>query len=79
MTAIIDTAKTLLARALNVAGADIADHTSPATLAAWDSIGHMRLVLELEAVMKRDLSGDEIAGLMSLADVETLMAHADRT
>lgn len=44
-----------------------------AAVPAWDSISHFRLVLELERVFELSLSEDEVTGLESLGDVESLL------
>ena len=42
-------------------------------LDAWDSINHLRLVLELEEIFQISLSDQEVAELTSLREVETLL------
>ena len=44
-------------------------------LDAWDSVNHFRLVMELEQAFGLSLSDDEVTDLMSLRDVEVLMAR----
>lgn len=44
-------------------------------LDAWDSVNHFRLVMELEQVFGVSLSDDEVTDLMSLRDVEALVAR----
>jgi acyl carrier protein len=43
-------------------------------VATWDSINHLRLVLELEEVFQIALSDGEVAELMTLRQVEALLA-----
>ncbi|RYE09140.1 MAG: acyl carrier protein [Hyphomicrobiales bacterium] len=65
----------LVARALEIQGSvDLGDTVS--TLPAWDSLGHLRLMLELEAVTGRPLTADEIATLSSVRAVERILAGA---
>jgi acyl carrier protein len=63
-----------MAIAFNIPLEAIGDHAKIGTLPEWDSIGHLRLVLELEQRLKRQLSADEIVGIASCADVEKLLA-----
>ena len=46
-------ARSILARALNVSTEVIGDRASIDELENWDSLGHMRLVLEIEQHLKR--------------------------
>ena len=71
-------ARSILARALNVPAAAIDDHATIDTLEDWDSLGHMRLVLEIEQHLKRELSSTEIVELAGLADVRNLLTSSDR-
>lgn len=43
-------------------------------VATWDSINHLRLVLELEEAFQIALSDDEVVELMTLHQVEALLA-----
>jgi acyl carrier protein len=43
-------------------------------VAAWDSISHLRLVMDIEAVYGIALSDEEIMGIGSLGDVGRLLA-----
>ena len=71
-------ARSILARALNVSTEVIGDRASIDELESWDSLGHMRLVLEIEQHLKRELSPMEIVELASLADVQNLLVSSDR-
>ena len=42
------------------------------TLPQWDSIGHINIVLEIEAELGRKLLSEEIAGISSVADIALL-------
>jgi len=39
----------------------------------WDSFAHVRLVIELEALLDRRLDMDEIVALTSIGDIRTLL------
>ena len=71
-------ARSILARALNVTAETIGDRATFDELESWDSLGHMRLVLEIEQHLKRELSPMEIVELASLADVQNLLVSSDR-
>jgi len=71
-------ARSILARALNVTTETIGDRATIDELENWDSLGHMRLVLEIELHLKRELSPMEILELASLADVQDLLVSSDR-
>ena len=72
-------ARSILARALNVSAEVIGDRATIGELESWDSLGHMRLVLEIERHLKRELSPMEILELASLVDVQDLLASSNRT
>ncbi|WP_055047058.1 acyl carrier protein [Devosia sp. A16] len=63
----------LVAQALDIQGSVMASDDMN-SLAAWSSLGHARLVLELEAELGRQLSGEEVAGITSVAAVARLLA-----
>jgi acyl carrier protein len=53
---------------LDVVGPD----ASVETLPQWDSIGHVNIILEVEADIGRKLLPEEIAGISSVVDVALL-------
>jgi citrate synthase len=59
----------LISRALGVSRSAIDDSTSNRTLEQWDSLGHVTLVLELEASYGISLSTDET---LMMKDVGTI-------
>lgn len=44
------------------------------TLHGWDSLSHMRLVLEIEEVLGRPLAAEEIVSILSVQSVATILA-----
>lgn len=46
----------------------ISDETSPRTLADWDSVQHLNLVLAMEAQLGVQLDPAEIEGIRSIGD-----------
>jgi acyl carrier protein len=66
----------LVATALNIqGGVGISD--TMATIAAWDSMAHTAIVLEIEAAIGRPLTSDEIAGIDSVRSVASLLGRSD--
>jgi acyl carrier protein len=45
------------------------------TVEQWDSVNHLRLVLELEQVFGVTLSDDDVLGIASLRDVEAVLTR----
>ncbi len=57
-------------------GADLAPDTVIMDMPEWDSMTHMSFIVRLEDEFKVQFSGDEIAAMRTVADVEkTLAAH----
>jgi len=44
-------------------------------VATWDSISHLRLVMDIEAAYGVSLSDEELMGIASLGDVARLLAQ----
>ena len=53
------------------------DELSPETLAAWDSLGHIRLISALEDELQLSFTLDEIEAMTSVAKI--LAVLADKT
>jgi len=54
--------------------ATIAPADSPETVAAWDSVGHLQLMLALEDEFQIRFDVDELASLKSVAMIEARLA-----
>lgn len=65
-------AAALVARALDIQGAVLPGDDMD-SLAAWSSLAHARLALELEAELGRELTGEEVATITSVAAVAKLL------
>jgi acyl carrier protein len=48
---------------------ELTDETSPGTLPAWDSLGHLNLVVELEQEFGISLSPERVESMVSLPAV----------
>jgi acyl carrier protein len=66
-------AKALLASALEIDAASVPADASIATLEAWDSLAHLRLVQALEKELGRELPAEHIFAIASLADVAAVL------
>lgn len=62
----------IVAEALKVQGTVSIDDTM-ATLASWDSLTHMSIMLTVEAEIGRPLAAEEIASIFSVRDVARLL------
>lgn len=63
----------LAAEALGVTVDSLPGDAAIGSLEAWDSLGHMRLLLAIEAKLGRELTMEEATGLIALSDVERLL------
>ena len=63
----------LAAEALGVALDSLPGDAAIGSFEAWDSLGHMRLLLAIEARIGRELTMEEATSLAALSDVERLM------
>ena len=62
-----DEVRRIFASTFKVSPEAIAPDTSPETIDAWDSFGHMRLVTAVEAQLSIRLTMEEILGIDSFA------------
>ncbi len=68
-------ARKAIAGALKCSLDAVGSDASVETLPQWDSIGHVNIILEVEAGLGRKLLPEEIAGIASVADVALLYEH----
>jgi acyl carrier protein len=78
MTADSERARALLAAALEIDLAAVGPDASIATLEAWDSLAHLRLVQAIEAAIGSELPAEAIVEIASRADVTVVLARAGR-
>jgi len=62
----------LVASALDIQG-PVSASDDMHSLAAWSSLAHARLALEVEAELGRQLTGEEVAGITSVSAVAKLL------
>jgi acyl carrier protein len=69
----------VLAKVFGVQSSEIDDRTSNRTLAAWDSLGHMTLIVELEATYAVSLSAEEALKMNDVATIKRLLRERGAT
>lgn len=67
-------ARQMLASALLIDPDGVGPQTRAGITAEWDSMAHVRLVLELEARLGRTLAAEEILSLHGFTDVRALLS-----
>lgn len=65
----------VLAAAVGTPPESLAEDASIVTLAAWDSLAHVKLMTAIEEALGRKLSSDEVVGIRSLADIVALLGR----
>ena len=63
----------VLSKVFNVSERDLSDATSNRSLAAWDSLGHVTLVLELEAAYGVSLSAADTLEMTDLGSLKRVL------
>lgn len=69
-----DQIKAIMAKVFNLEVAAITDGTSQQTLAAWDSLAHLNLIVELESEFDVSFEPEEIGTMTTLEAVEATLA-----
>lgn len=75
MNAIMDKVRQTISDVFGVAASDLTPDSSPQTVEAWDSMGHLNLVLALEQAFNVQFSPEEIAGMTSVQLVSDTLAR----
>ena len=73
----IETLRECMSRALKLDGATangVTEATTAGDLAGWTSLGHLALILELEAAFRVSFDNGEIASLGSVAAIRQRLA-----
>lgn len=71
-----EAAAAIVARALDIQG-DVHAEDDMLTLPAWTSLTHVKLIMELEVLLGRELTGEEIGTLDSVKAVAALLERRD--
>ncbi|MGD8622756.1 MAG: acyl carrier protein [Anaerolineales bacterium] len=66
-----DRIKEVMANSFDIPLSDITDDAEINSIANWDSLSHMILMLELEAEFSVTIPTEKIASLLSLDQIET--------
>lgn len=64
----------VIGRALGVPPGAITDESSSSTLEAWDSLGHITLILELESHYRIRFTVEETLGMKDCAKIKQVLA-----
>jgi acyl carrier protein len=70
-------ARALLAASVNTDVDMVPDHARIGFFEAWDSLAHLRVILEIEAHIGRQLDADEVVRIESLDDIAALLKTTD--
>lgn len=63
----------LIASSLKIPVSRISDETSMKNTQEWDSLKHMELILAIEQHYKLELTGDEIADMVSVKAIADIL------
>lgn len=70
------TLEKIFAETFNLAEGSVTNSLEFRDIAAWDSLTHMQLIVQLEDTFQVQFSGDEIADMHSVGSVRsTLLSH----
>ena len=70
-----DQIRNVLAHVFKVAASSLTATSGPHDIPAWDSAGHMRLILELEQEFNVQFTDAEVVELVSVAAIETALTR----
>lgn len=73
MTAHLETARQILAEALELEASAVSASARLGDPEAWDSLAHLRLILAIEAKLGCELGPDQIIAIESLDDVAAVL------
>jgi acyl carrier protein len=67
----------IVSRLFHIHASELSPDSGPTTIAAWDSAGHMNLILALEQEFGIQFGDDEVADLISIgAIIAALSRHS---
>ena len=75
MNNILDRVRQTVSDLFGVPSAQISESSSPQTIEAWDSMGHLNLVLALEQSFGVQFSPEEIAAMTNVALIGQTVTH----
>jgi acyl carrier protein len=62
-----------MAAALGVGEAELSDDSSPDTIASWDSLNHLNVVLAIESEFGIELTPDDVMNMIDIARIRALL------
>lgn len=65
----------VLARTFKIPAEAVTAESGPHSIAAWDSAGHMNLVLELEKEFGVRFGDDDVVEMISVGDIAVVLAR----
>jgi acyl carrier protein len=68
--------KEILAEVFTIDKDKIPNDVNIGDLPGWDSLGHMRLVLYIEKILKRPIETDEIIKIINSQNIKTILNRA---
>jgi acyl carrier protein len=74
-TANEDRIRTIVSRVFGVPLAEVTDDTSPDSIAGWDSLNHINLMLALEAEFGVSLSPDDTMEMLSVGLIRSVLTE----
>ncbi|MBE5471736.1 phosphopantetheine-binding protein [Mycobacteroides abscessus] len=69
--------RSVVAQTLGIAVDDLHEVDGLSTRPGWDSLGHIKIIDELEKRFSRKLTAREVSSLTTLLDLENHFEHAD--
>ncbi len=76
MDSVLDKVRSLVATLFNVPVEDITEDSSPETVEAWDSMGQLNLILELEQEFDIAMTHDRVQRMTSVGAIAELLTEA---
>ena len=70
-----DGLRQLVAQTLNVPYQQVDESSTPDSLSAWDSVGHLSLVIAIEKHYAIQLAPEAIAEMNSIGEIRQLLHH----
>lgn len=63
----------VVSRVFGIPRSEVSDHTANEALEAWDSMGHINLILEVESVFGITLSAQEALDMTSVGAIKKVL------
>lgn len=73
MATVKDRVVRVVSDVLNVPSTEITDNSSPDSVASWDSLSHINLVLALEGEFSVAFSDDDVMDMLSVGLIVTIL------